>query len=49
MGIKKLKYYENYVYQFHYEGTVLSEPLQFDSRTRETERFRIPVVLIDVK
>ena len=46
MKIKKklINYYENYAYQFHYEGTVLSEPLQVDRGTRGTERVRKPAV-----
>jgi hypothetical protein len=35
MGMKKkaIKYYENYIYQFHYAGILLSEHLQVDLGT----------------
>jgi len=39
MKIKNLiNYYENYTYQFHYEGILISEPLQVDSGTREKKK-----------
>jgi hypothetical protein len=45
MKIKKLiNHYENYAYQFHYEGILISEPLKVDIGTRATERVRKPAV-----
>jgi hypothetical protein len=39
-----INYYENYTYQFHYEGILISEPTQVDRGTYGTERVRKPAI-----